>query len=153
MQQSPTLDVLATARSANEHVSLSSFFKKKNLPRQQRVSFSFFFRHPRFLSVIITCIPDSNTAYATGHEASTNRERKTTPAVDSYAYIVEIIAGELCGRAVERRKSVLRICRRNRFFRQRTLRTSFELFIMIRCCSKRVFVDRFKKDLKNSNHC
>lgn len=145
MQQSPTLDVLLALekRTSTSHCRLF-----KNLPRIYRFPrrFFFFFAYSTpssaFLSqVIITCIPIliPRTQLDT-RRARIERGKRRLPSIRVCIY-VEIIADELCERAVGRTKikEISLTDWRNRFFRQRTLRTSFELFVKIRCCSWRVW--------------
>lgn len=90
-----------------------------------------------FSQVIITCIPIliPRTQLDT-RRARIESGKRRLPTIRVCMY-VEIIADELCERAVGRTKikEISLTDWRNRFFRQRTLRTSFELFIKIRCCS------------------
>lgn len=137
MQQSPTLDVLLALekRTSTSHCRLF-----KNLPRTRFPRRFFFSRITPslvFSQVIITCIPIliPRTQLDT-RRARIESGKRRLPTIRVCMY-VEIIADELCERAVGRTKikEISLTDWRNRFFRQRTLRTSFELFIKIRCCS------------------
>lgn len=137
MQQSPTLDVLLALekRTSTSHCRLF-----KNLPRTCFPRRFFFSRITPFLvfsQVIITCIPIliPRTQLDT-RRARIESGKRRLPTIRVCMY-VEIIADELCERAVGRTKikEISLTDWRNRFFRQRTLGTSFELFIKIRCCS------------------
>lgn len=137
MQQSPTLDVLL---ALEKRTSTSHYRLFKNLPRTRFPRRFFFSRITPslvFSQVIITCIPIliPRTQLDT-RRARIESGKRRLPTIRVCMY-VEIIADELCERAVDRTKikEISLTDWRNHFFRQRTLRTSFELFIKIRCCS------------------
>lgn len=137
MQQSPTLDVLLALekRTSTSHCRLFKNLSRTRFPR--RFFFSRITPSLVFSQVIITCIPILiPCTQLDTRRARIESGKRRLPTIRVCMY-VEIIADELCERAIGRTKikEISLTDWRNHFFRQRTLRTSFELFIKIRCYS------------------
>lgn len=116
----------------------------KNLPRTRfprRFFFSRITPSSVFSQIIITCIPIliPRTQLDT-RRARIENEKRRLPSIRMH--IRWNYNGWTLWKSPVDRTKIKEISLtdwRNRFFRQRTLRTSFELFIKIRCCSKRVW--------------